>query len=203
MSLINQGVGAMKKRNFLKLIVLAGLVCSHAPLVAAEEGDCQILSSTKSVDYGRFRKEEMRKGSAEHAGKTYAGYASVTRELQVSVMCPDKHKIRLFIDGPSRANRAYRFSDSGAMSVTLKNARVDGISVQLASVSRGEVQVQGGSSEISLLPNMAAAATDGQEVTGNQLTTTMAITTYLSDNAFKTSNMTDLEENYTISFDLQ
>ncbi|VEB91909.1 Uncharacterised protein [Citrobacter koseri] len=51
----------------------------------------------------------MREGSTEYAGNMYHGYASVTRELQVSVICTDEHKIRLFVDGPARQGQAWQF----------------------------------------------------------------------------------------------
>lgn len=191
----------MKHSGFFMTAILLSIFWGTVSPALAEDGDCQIMTSTKQVDYGRFRTEEMTQGSTEYNGKTYSGYASMTRELQVSVMCPDERKIRLFVDGPARSGKAYRFSDSGAMSVKMKDARVDGESVQLASVSRGAVQAQGGSAEITLLPDMAAAAVNGQEVAGRNWTATMMITTYLSADTFRVSNNIDLEETYTVSFD--
>jgi hypothetical protein len=41
-----------------------------------------MMSAVKKVDYGRYRKEDMRQTSAEHIGKVYNGYASVTREFR-------------------------------------------------------------------------------------------------------------------------
>ncbi|HEM6718540.1 TPA: hypothetical protein U2I22_003955 [Citrobacter koseri] len=198
---MKQGAGSMKHLSVFMSVLLAGFLCGNVPSALAEEGDCQILSSTKQVDYGRFRREDMREGSTEYAGNMYHGYASVTRELQVSVICTDEHKIRLFVDGPARQGQAWQFSDNGAMSIKMKNARVDNAPVQLASVPRGAAQVSGGAAEMTLLPDMSAAAVNGQEVAGKQWVATLMITTYLADKAFQTSNTQDLEETYTVSFD--
>lgn len=54
---------------------------------------------------------------------------------------------------------------------------------------------------MTLLPDMSAAAVNGQEVAGKQWVATLMITTYLADKAFQTSNTQDLEETYTVSFD--
>lgn len=193
----------MKFRNGVLFILLA---CGAAgmPVVAqADEGDCEMMSSVKNIDYGRFRREDMRQGSAEHAGKVYNGYASVTRELQVSVLCPDSRKIRVYIDGAARQGAAYRFSDSGAMKVEFKDGRVDNNAVQLAAVARGAVAVQGGSSQVVLKPDQEIVAVNGTEASGKQWVATMMVTTYLSDAAFRVNNTQELAETLTLSFDAQ
>jgi len=191
----------MKYRNVLLCMLLSGLACGYTSLAQADDGDCQIMSSLKQVDYGRFRREEMRQSSTEYTGKSYSGYASVTREIQVAVECPDARRIRLYVDGPSRQGLAYRFSDNGIMRFEVKDARVDGTAVQLTAINRGAVSVQGGAAQVTLSPDKAVAAVNGQEVAGRQWVATLSITTYLSDNAFRVSNTSDLSENVTLSFD--
>ncbi|MCM2487017.1 hypothetical protein M8246_06260 [Enterobacter cloacae] len=118
------------------LLLLACVALSHAPFVLAEE-ECQVVSSVKSINNGLLRREAMREVSTDIAGKTYRGYASSEREIQVSVICPDARKIRLQVDGPARGNKAYRFSDNGVLKITAKEARMDNGAVQLAAVPRG------------------------------------------------------------------
>ncbi|ECE6304774.1 hypothetical protein DO967_05805 [Salmonella enterica subsp. salamae] len=191
----------MKFHNYLLMIALFCGASGLSAVVQADDGDCEIMSSVKKIDYGRYRKEDMRKGSTEYAGKMYNGYASVTREMQVSVLCPDARKIRVYIDGVSRQGMAYQFSNNGAMKIEFKDAWVDGHTVQLASIDRGVVAVQGGSSQVTLKPDKAIAAVSGAEVAGEQWVATMMVTTYLSDKAFSVSNTTDLEETLTLNFD--
>ncbi len=69
------------------LLLLACVALSHAPSVLAEE-ECQVVSSVKSINNGLLRREAMREVSTDIAGKTYRGYASSEREIQVSVICP-------------------------------------------------------------------------------------------------------------------
>lgn len=191
----------MKYRHILLPVILAGSVFGNIPFASADDGNCEIMSSAKVVDYGRFRQDEMRRGSAENEGKIYNGYASVSREVQVSVICPDERKIRLYINGPARQGKAWRFSDKGAAVVKASNGRVDGTPVQLTASPRGSAPVQGGTSEVTLSPDSAISFVNGQEVIGKQWVATLMITTYLSDTAFKVGNSQDLEETLTVSFD--
>lgn len=194
----------MSLNNVRKCALMIALLCgaSTLPAVArADDGDCDMMSAVKKVDYGRYRKEDMRQASTEHVGKVYNGYASVTREFQVSVLCPDPRKMRIFIDGAARQNMAYRFTDSGAMKIEFKDGRVDGSPVQLAAVDIGAVAVQGGASQVTLKPEKALAAVNGTEVVGEQFTATMMITTYLSDEAFSVTNTTDFNETLTLNVD--
>ncbi|ESN15211.1 hypothetical protein L370_01251 [Enterobacter sp. MGH 24] len=194
----------MSLNNVRKCALMIALLCgaSTLPAVArADNGDCDMMSAVKKVDYGRYRKEDMRQASTEHVGKVYNGYASVTREFQVSVLCPDPRKMRIFIDGAARQNMAYRFTDSGAMKIEFKDGRVDGSPVQLAAVDIGAVAVQGGASQVTLKPEKALAAVNGTEVVGEQFTATMMITTYLSDEAFSVTNTTDFNETLTLNVD--
>lgn len=194
----------MSLKNVHKYVVMIALLCVASGISAtaqADDGECEMMSAVKTIDYGRYRKEDMRQGSAEHVGNVYNGYASVTREFQVSVMCPDARKMRIFITGASRENLSYRFTDSGAMKVEFKDGRVDGSVVQLAAVDIGSVAVQGGAAQVTLPPEKALAAINGSEVAGEQFTATMMVTTYLSDKAFSVTNMTDFTETLTLNVD--
>lgn len=199
MSLTKQGVNVMN-RTFLLPLLVACVAIGHASSAMAEEG-CQVVSSVKNIDYGRLRREAMREVSTDIAGKYYQGYASVEREIQVSVICPDKRRIRLWMDGPARGNKAYRFSDNGAMKITAKEARVDSGVVQLAVVPRSSEQLTTGAAEVTLLPGMSLAAINGQEAVGQQLVVTLSIVTYINNDAFKTRNTTDLEAQLTVNYD--
>ncbi|MEX9254582.1 hypothetical protein [Pseudenterobacter timonensis] len=194
MSLINV------RQYALMLVLLCG-ASGLSGMAQADEGDCEMMSAVKKVDYGRYRKEDMRQTSAEHIGKVYNGYASVTREVQVSVLCPDARKMRISVDGTARQNMAYRFTDNGAMKIEFKDGRVDGSPVQLAAVDRGAVAVQGGASQVTLNPEKALAAVNGTEVAGKEFVATMMVTTYLSDKAFSVTNTTDLQETLTLNID--
>ncbi|MCU6252344.1 hypothetical protein KWH86_18360, partial [Enterobacter cloacae] len=164
------------------LLLLACVALSHAPSVLAEE-ECQVVSSVKSINNGLLRREAMREVSTDIAGKTYRGYASSEREIQVSVICPDARKIRLQVDGPARGNKAYRFSDNGVLKITAKEARMDNGAVQLAAVPRGAAQVTAGAAEVTLPPDTSLVAVNGSEVAGKQLVVTLSVVTYLNDNA--------------------
>ncbi|MCC8232053.1 DUF1120 domain-containing protein [Enterobacter mori] len=194
----------MSLNNVRQYALMLVLLCGASGLpgiVQAAEEDCDMMSAVKKVDYGRYRKEDMRKASTEHVGKVYNGYASVTREFQVSVLCPDARKMRISVDGAARQNMAYRFTDSGAMKIEFRDGRVDGSPVQLAAVDIGAVAVQGGASQVTLKPEKALAAVNGTEVVGEQFTATMMITTYLSDEAFGVTNTTDFNEMLTLNLD--
>lgn len=98
----------MSLNNVRQYALMLMLLCGAAGLsgmAQADDGACEMMSAVKKVDYGRYRKEDMRQTSAEHIGKVYNGYASVTREVQVSVLCPDVRKMRISVDGIARQNR--------------------------------------------------------------------------------------------------
>lgn len=181
------------------LLLLACVALSHAPFVLAEE-ECQVVSSVKSINNGLLRREAMREVSTDIAGKTYRGYASSEREIQVSVVCPDARKIRLQVDGPARGNKAYRFSDNGVLKITAKEARMDNGAVQLAAVPRGSAQVTAGAAEVTLPPDTSLVAVNGSEVAGKQLVVTLSVVTYLNDNAFRIGNTAELEEMLTVNY---
>lgn len=194
----------MSLNNVRQYALLFALLCGSTGLsgmAQADDGDCDMMSAVKKVDYGRYRKEDMRQATAEHVGKVYNGYASVTREFQVSALCPNARKMRISIDGAARQNMAYRFTDNGAMKIEFRDGRVDGIPVQLAAVDIGAVAVQGGASQVTLKPEKALAAVSGTEMAGEQFTATMMITTYLSDKAFNVANTTDFVETLTLNVD--
>lgn len=181
------------------LLLLASVALSHAPFVLAEE-ECQVVSSVKSINNGLLRREAMREVSTDIAGKTYRGYASSEREIQVSVICPDARKIRLQVDGPARGNKAYRFSDNGVLKITAKEARMENGAVQLAAVPRGAAQVTAGAAEVTLPPDTSLVAVNGSEVAGKQLVVTLSVVTYLNDNAFRIGNTAELEEMLTVNY---
>ncbi|HDC4810862.1 hypothetical protein UXP85_21050, partial [Enterobacter cloacae] len=181
------------------LLLLACVALSHAPFVLAEE-ECQVVSSVKSINNGLLRREAMREVSTDIAGKTYRGYASSEREIQVSVICPDARKIRLQVDGPARGNKAYRFSDNGVLKITAKEARMDNGAVQLAAVPRGAAQVTAGAAEVTLPPDTSLVAVNGSEVAGKQLVVMLSVVTYLNDNAFRIGNTAELEEMLTVNY---
>ncbi|MCM7515510.1 hypothetical protein M8R90_22155 [Enterobacter hormaechei] len=181
------------------LLLLACVALSHAPSVLAEE-ECQVVSSVKSINNGLLRRETMREVSTDIGGKTYRGYASSEREIQVSAICPEARRIRLQVDGPARGNKAYRFSDSGVLKITAKEARMDNGAVQLAAVPRGSAQITAGAAEVALPPDMSLVAVSGSEVAGKQLVVTLSVVTYLNDSAFKTGNTAELEEMLTVNY---
>ncbi|HBL4973935.1 DUF1120 domain-containing protein [Enterobacter cloacae] len=181
------------------LLLLACVALSHAPSVLAEE-ECQVVSSVKSINNGLLRREAMREVSTDIGGKTYRGYASSEREIQVSVICPDARKIRLQVDGPARGNKAYRFSDNGVLKITAKEARMDNGAVRLAAVPRGAAQVTAGAAEVTLPPDTSLVAVNGSEVAGKQLVVTLSVVTYLNDNAFRIGNTAELEEMLTVNY---
>ncbi|QLA68617.1 hypothetical protein HWQ17_13740 [Enterobacter pasteurii] len=185
------------RRTFL--LLLACVALSHAPSVLAEE-ECQVVSSVKSINNGLLRRETMREVSTDIGGKTYRGYASSEREIQVSAICPEARRIRLQVDGPARGNKAYRFSDSGVLKITAKNARMDNGAVQLAAVPRGSAQITAGAAEVVLPPDMSLVAVNGSEVAGKKLVVTLSVVTYLNDSAFKTGNTAELEEMLTVNY---
>ncbi|MBE4855313.1 hypothetical protein IM311_14690 [Enterobacter cloacae complex sp. P40RS] len=181
------------------LLLLACVALSHASSVLAEE-ECQVVSSVKTINNGLLRRETMREVSTDIGGKTYRGYASSEREIQVSAICPDARRIRLQVDGPARGNKAYRFSDSGVLKITAKEARMDNGAVQLAAVPRGSAQITAGAAEVVLPPDMSLVAVNGSEVAGKQLVVTLSVVTYLNDSAFKTGNTAELEEMLTVNY---
>jgi len=61
----------MSLNNVKKYMMLIVLLCGASglpPLAQADDGDCEMMSAVKKVDYGRYRKEDMRQTSAEHVG---------------------------------------------------------------------------------------------------------------------------------------
>ncbi len=193
----------MSLNNVRQYALMLMLLCGAAGLsgmAQADDGACEMMSAVKKVDYGRYRKEDMRQTSAEHIGKVYNGYASVMREVQVSVLCPDVRKMRISVDGIARQNLAYRYGQRRDEN-RIQRWAGGREPVQLVAVDIGAVAVQGGASQVTLKPEKALAAVNGTEVAGEQFVATMMITTYLSDKAFSVTNTTDFEETLTLNVD--
>lgn len=184
-------------RSLAAVTVLSLL--SHS--VLANDG-CQIISGTQQVDYGRFIRDDMRSGKTDVDGIAYQWLAAQTRTFDVTVLCDEPQKIRLFIDGPARKNTVFRFGQNGAINLKVKNGRMDDRSVQLATGARGATLTQGADSQ-TVKPGFGIAPFDGQVLTGRQFVVTVEVTTYLSQKAFQSRDNAQIEEILNLNFEAQ
>lgn len=189
----------IKRRRSGCLLALALFAAGYAH---ADDASCKIMSSTKTIDYGQFRKDDMRAGQTDYQNVNYQWLATEKREFTVSVSCESTQKIRIFVEGGAKQNKLFRFSTAGAMILKAKDARMDNQSVQLIAVAHGvPISTQSAAQEVTVPPGYDLVAMNGQELAGKQFVITFNLTTYLPPKVFIANDNTDMEEILTLDYE--
>ncbi|MDA8513295.1 hypothetical protein [Citrobacter sp. Igbk 14] len=192
----------MKWINRVKTGCLLTITALMSCYAQAGDDNCQIMSSARTIDYGQFRKDDMRSGQTDYQGTHYQWLAADEREFTVAVTCENAQKIRIFVDGGAKQNKVFRFATTGIMTLKATDARLDNQAVQLIAINRGAATSgQSAAQEVTVPPGYGIAAMGGQELAGNKLVVTFHLTTYLSPQAFSARDKTSLEEILTLDYE--
>lgn len=108
----------MKLFSVMKLVLLAGLLCT-----SAARAECEVNVSDTTVDYGKLSSSEL----ATHRGGVYT---LDEREVRVNAICSEPQTMALFISDDSGLQR-FRFGDEGDILVSAQQAVLDGKAVNL------------------------------------------------------------------------
>jgi hypothetical protein len=122
---VSMHAGTIIQRSVLSLMTL--LACSASNAWA---NDCQIQLTQPVVDYGSINPHVLT-ASAKAAPTAALG----KRLLQLNIVCTEPKDMAVSFQGLASGLHSYRLSDKGEFDLTFKNARLDGESVLLGSVS--------------------------------------------------------------------
>jgi len=108
----------MRKRSFVKRMLLAGLFC-----VSAVRAECDVTVSENTVDYGKLSHSDI----SHHRGEMYA---LDEREVRVNAICSEPRTMAIFISDDSGLKR-FQFGDNGDILVSAQQGVLDGKPVDL------------------------------------------------------------------------
>lgn len=108
----------MKILSFMKLALLAGLICA-----SAARAECNVSVSDTTVDYGKLSNSEI----TRHRSGVYT---LDEREVRINAVCSEPQAMALFISDDSGLRR-FRFGDNGDILISAQQAVLDGKPVDL------------------------------------------------------------------------
>lgn len=108
----------MKSRSIVKIMLLAGLLCT-----SAARAECDVTVSENTVDYGKLSHSDI----SSHRGDVYT---LDEREVRVNAVCSEPQAMALFISDDSGLRR-FRFGDTGDILISAQQAVLDGKPVDL------------------------------------------------------------------------
>ncbi|KFK95640.1 MULTISPECIES: hypothetical protein [unclassified Serratia (in: enterobacteria)] len=88
---------------------------------------CNMSLGAQTIDYGSKTRWELKSSS-----NTPSSLTPGKRTLMLSVICPYSQPIQFFLSGAGTAEGQLRYGDKGSLRLTIRDAKVDNNSVQLA-----------------------------------------------------------------------
>lgn len=166
------------KHLLITFSLVAALFTSTA--WCADADDCQLTLSSPDVKFGRFKQDEE--------VSTQQGWHQMpSREINVSINCPESQTIALFVQARAGEKGRFYFGDSSGLAVRASQMVVDGKSYTIAkTVDRTQFTVDGDAQESLLLRNNTGiiAVNNHQQVSGKQMNIVLSLTPVLSDRQF-------------------
>jgi hypothetical protein len=136
------------------------------PGFTAMDSRCSLSAGGATVDYGVMSRWELQDATGESNALT-PGKRTVT----VTVVCPYVQPMRLSLRGEAAANGNLRYGDKGHLRLHLREAELDGRSVQVATTTSNGVLNASPTSTLVLAPGQTfAAASGGAVASGRTLT---------------------------------
>jgi len=119
-----------RQRKTLACLITWLLALTGAPATWAQVSpSCEILLSTAQIDYGRLSRATL--PEAAH------GWLDLpARTVGMQVRCPEPQDMTVVFRSASAGGDAYRFMDGGRFTLRMRDARLDGQSVDLGLVDR-------------------------------------------------------------------
>ena len=161
--------------------VLGLIAC--LPLVSVMADDlCKMQINQPALDFGNFNAGELTSKSSMLDNASLG-----KRPLQLSVVCPAPAKMALTFHGLAVGSRGFSMGDLGSFTLTLRDARLDGVQVFLGQVSRTDEVPLSVQDTARLQPNSyVVPSASGRLAEGKVLTVTVEIEAQVKAEARKT-----------------
>lgn len=162
------------------LLMTFSLMAALFTPAAWSADECQITLSSPDVSFGRFKQDE--EVSAQHGW-----HQMPSREINVSVSCPEKQAIALFVQATAGEKGRFYFGDSNGLAVRASQMVVDGKPYAIGTtINRTQFTADGDAQESQLLRNNSGiiAMDNHQQVEGKQMNVVLTLTPVLSDRQF-------------------
>lgn len=173
------------------LIAAAALSPLSVPLAQAAD-ECQLNFANNNVDFGTFRQDDI-------VGSKNSWHQMPSREVNVSVYCPEGQTMALFVQGQAGEKGRFYFGDSSALAVRASQMIVDGKKYNIAKTNDRTRFTPDGQGQESLLlhNNEGIVAVDNQlPVNGKQMSFTLKLTPVMNDRQFsRATDITTMESN--------
>lgn len=153
---------------------------------AASAADCTTLFSDSTVDFGM-----MRPGNGKDANQIRP---SPARRIYTAACKAPAQMNLVFRAASAGADDALQFGDTGAYSVRVLDARLDGAAVQLARLSAiGQPPGDAPAAELVLKPNDIIAPVNGQQLLiGKRLDVTLQVVASIPADAVRIAQQVTL-----------
>lgn len=156
---------------------------------------CSVSVSSPVVDYGTQSCWQLEESGA---GRLSPG----RREITVSIVCPHAQEMVLRADGESTGRGGLRYGEQGATRLLLKEARLDGVAVELKSLNAGgDVTTTGGESVTLKAGQRVAPVVQGRIATGRTLVAQLEIQPFLREDAARVRVRQSSETRLTLTLD--
>ncbi|WP_318369503.1 hypothetical protein [Enterobacter sp.] len=176
------------------------LLTTLAAYNAQADERCTASSSQSTIDYGQLQQQDLTPGESTFGTRSINWLATGEQEVRLDIHCAQPEKVRLFFSGNSTHGKLFSFGEQGAVQVKLQEARIDNRPVTLRHAAWGEAVSGGGSETLNMgAEKNGVAFIDGGEATGQHLTVTMHVRSYLSPEAFQVRDESVLENLLTIA----
>ncbi|ESN15909.1 hypothetical protein L370_01973 [Enterobacter sp. MGH 24] len=176
-------------------ILIALTVCTSLfTQMAQADEECQLTFATNNVSFGAFKQDDI-------VNSQKGWHQMPSREINVSVYCPQSQPIALFVQARAGEKGRFYFGDSSGLAVSVSQMVVDGKNYDIAkTIDRTHFAPDGDSGESLLLHNNEGiiAVENQTQVNGKQMNFTLKMTPVLNDQQFThASDVTTLESDLT------
>ncbi|MEX9253165.1 hypothetical protein [Pseudenterobacter timonensis] len=168
------------KRHGQHLLMTFSLVAALFTSAAWSADDCQITFSSPDVSFGRFKQDE-------EVSVQQSWHQMPSREINVSVNCPESQTMAFFVQAPAGEKGRFYFGDSSGLAVRASQMVVDGKPYAIArTIDRTQFTADGDAQQSQLLRNNngVIAMDNHQQVSGKQMNLVLTLTPVLSDRQF-------------------
>ncbi|AZD55537.1 hypothetical protein C4K19_3752 [Pseudomonas chlororaphis subsp. aurantiaca] len=161
----------------------SGVRSGGLPSTLPVDSRCSLSAGGQVIDYGNLSRWQLQDATGS-ANTLTPG----KRTLMVSVVCPYTQAMRLTLRGESAANGNLRYGERGNMRIALRDAQLDGQSVQFATTTVDGTLNGAPAATLALQPGQTfTAMTAGGVAKGRSLTLRLEIEPVLPEAEARTS----------------
>ncbi|SFH75044.1 hypothetical protein SAMN04515618_102338 [Collimonas sp. OK307] len=176
----------------VRRFLMAGLLSSLSlPLWAAEERDCTLQASHVDIDYGSQSRGQLLKNNLQ-AKEVSMGQRTMT----INVHCRNPEVIGVRFIAPHLDADAYQFGADGRLTMTFKDARLDGKVVEVGAKTRRRQINEHSQASHQLRPDeVVAPLSAGIPQRGKHFSANVVFEPVINADATRVSDVTTLSAN--------